>query len=153
MKHTITKEKERELQQELHDILNIKWPEITRQLQAAREQGDLSENADYDAAKNEQANLNRRKEEIEDILNDYELIDDTKISMDRVSLGNVVKIFNYKTNQEEEYSIVGTIDVDPMKNRISNLSALGKALVGLKVNESVTLHIDNPYKVKVLEIK
>ncbi|MCV3743370.1 transcription elongation factor GreA [Ureaplasma sp. ES3154-GEN] len=153
MKHTITKAKEQELLQELHDILNIKWPEITRQLQAAREQGDLSENADYDAAKNEQANLNRRKEEIEDILNDYELIDDSKLSNETVSLGNVVRIFNYKTNQEEVYTIVGTIDVNPLENKISNLSALGKALVGLRVEETATLHIDNPYRVKILEIK
>ncbi|WP_031489413.1 transcription elongation factor GreA [Ureaplasma canigenitalium] len=152
MKHTISRQALADLKKELREILEVKWPEITKQLQEAREQGDLSENADYDAAKNEQAALSKRKEEIDAILENYELIEDIKRVDGEISIGSTVEIHNLRNNKIETVSIVGSMDINPFENKISNETPFAKALLGRRVGEEVTVHVDNPYKIKILKI-
>lgn len=152
MKYTISRQALKELKEELREILEIKWPEITKQLQDAREQGDLSENADYDAAKNEQAALSKRKEEIDAILENYELIEDIERIDGQITLGSSVEIINLRSDKKEIVTIVGSMDSNPFEGKVSNETPLGKALLGSKVNETVTVHAVAPYRVKILRI-
>ncbi|EEH02187.1 transcription elongation factor GreA [Ureaplasma urealyticum] len=152
-KYTISKHRLEELQLELREILDVKWPAITKQLQDAREQGDLSENADYDAAKNEQAALKKRKDEIEEILENYELIEDVMRSTDEVSIGSTIEIYNYQKDRKEVITLVGSMDSDPFANKISMDTPLGKAVVKQKEGSEVTVHtLASPYKVKIIKI-
>ncbi|AJQ45398.1 transcription elongation factor GreA [Ureaplasma diversum] len=152
MKYTISRQALKELKEELRDILEVKWPEITKQLQDAREQGDLSENADYDAAKNEQAALSKRKEEIDAILENYELIEDIERIDGQITLGSSVEIINLRSDKKEVVTIVGSMDSNPFEGKVSNETPLGKALLGSKVNETVTVHAVAPYRVKIIRI-
>ena len=144
------------LNAELRELIDVKRPEIIKAIQEAREQGDLSENADYDAAKNQQGEIEKRIQEIKNILTNYELINEANdaTSNEKVKVGSKVKILDLSDNEEYEYEIVGEVEADPDNNKISNMSPLAQALLGRGVKAVVEArNIDNPYRVKILKIK
>lgn len=122
-----------EIEQELNELKNIKRPEIIKALKDARALGDLSENADYDAARAEQAQIEGRILELEKIMENAEIIENKKT--DTVDLGVTVKICYVDDDEEEEYRIVGSKEADPSNNKISNESPIAKSIIGAKVGE------------------
>ncbi len=148
----LTKAKFEELKAELENLINVKRPEIIAQIQAAREQGDLSENADYDAAKEKQTELESRIAEIQATLENCQ-IDSGSDKKGEVSVYNYVKYQDESDKSINVVQIVGTVESDPDEWRISNESPLAKALLGKKVGETTEVKgIDVHYSIKVLEI-
>lgn len=142
-----------EIEEELNHLKDVKRPEVIKALKDARALGDLSENADYDAARDEQAKVEGRIAELEKLLETAELIE--KRDNDKVGLGATVKImYDDDSSDTEEYRIVGSKEADPSNNKISNESPLAKAIMNAKVGETCTVESPNGnYEVKVLEIK
>ena len=155
-KVVLTKAGKEELERELRELIDNTREEVKRQLAEARAQGDLSENADYDAARNRQAEVEGRIKELENILSSAEIIDDeTKASKksNRVALGSTVTIRFVENGKEGKYMIVGTVESDPFNNKISNACPLGEALIGKIVGDVVEVKgPKNSYKVEVLKI-
>lgn len=141
-----------EIEEELNNLKEVKRPEVIKALKDARALGDLSENADYDAARNEQAKVEGRIQELEKLLEVAELIE--KRDTDKVGLGTTVKImYDEDEDDVEEYRIVGSKEADPSNNKISNESPLAKAIMNAKVGDICTVESPNgSYNVKVLEI-
>ena len=143
------------LENELHDLKVNKRKEVAQKIKEAREQGDLSENADYDAAKDEQRDIEARIDEIEKILRNAEVVIEDEVDVDVINIGCKVIIYDMDYNEELTYKIVGSTEANSLKGRISNESPLGKALLGRKIDEVVdveTAHGDI-IKYKVLEIQ
>ena len=143
------------LENELHDLKVNKRKEVAQKIKEAREQGDLSENADYDAAKDEQRDIEARIDEIEKILSNAEVVIEDEVDVDVINIGCKVIIYDMDYNEELTYKIVGSTEANSLKGRISNESPLGKALLGRKIDEVVdveTAHGDI-IKYKVLEIQ
>ena len=141
-----------ELETELNELKNVKRPAVIKALKEARALGDLSENADYDAARNEQAVLEGRIKKIEQMLENYEIIEET--SKDKVGLGSTVSIRYIDDDEDDEYMIVGSQEADPFASKISNESPIAKALMNHKVGEKVTVESPNGnYQVEITEIK
>ena len=142
-----------EIEEELNHLKEVKGPEVIKALKDARALGDLSENADYDAARNEQAQVEGRIKELEILLEKAELIE--KKDTDKVSLGSTVKIKYIEDDDDiEEYRIVGSKEADPSNNKISNESPLAKGIMGHRVGEKCTVESPNGnYFVEILEIK
>ena len=141
-----------EIEEELNHLKEVKRPEVIKALKDARALGDLSENADYDAARNEQAIVEGRIKELELLLEKAELIE--KRDTDKVGLGTVVKIKYIDDDEEDEYRIVGSKEADPSNDKISNESPLAKAVMGHKVGEVCVVESPNGnYDVEILEIK
>ncbi len=148
----LTEEGYKQLEKRLEELKFVKRPEITERIKIARDFGDLSENAEYDAAKNEQARIEGEIVEIEAKLKIAEIIK-TDGGHDVVNVGNKVKVLDIDMDEETEYEIVGTTEADISVNRISNESPLGKALVGAKLGETVTVKAPKcSYQVKILGI-
>ena len=144
----------KKLEDELHDLKVNKRREIAGKIKEAREQGDLSENAEYDAAKDEQRDIEARIEEIEKILKNAEVVVEDEIDLDKISIGCKVKILDVEENEELEYKIVGSTEANSLKGKISNESPVGKALLGAKVGEVVTVETQaGDLNYKVLEIQ
>lgn len=140
-----------EMKKELEFLKLEKRPEVIAALKDARALGDLSENAEYDAARNEQAQVEGRIAELERMLENAIIIKD--VSTDKVSIGTTVTIKYIDDNEEEEYAIVGSKEADPFENKISNESPIAKAIMGLKVGDKVT--VDSPngqYDVEIVKI-
>ncbi|MCQ2802149.1 MAG: transcription elongation factor GreA [Bacilli bacterium] len=148
----LTKAGYKKLQDELRDLIENVRDEVKKQLAEARAQGDLSENADYDAARNRQAEVEGRIKEIEDILSNAVIIDEDKKKGNRVALGNQVTIKFVETGKQEQYLIVGTVESDPFAHKISNACPLGEALVGASVGDIVEVKSKIPYKVEIVKI-
>jgi transcription elongation factor GreA len=130
-KAKLTQQGLQDLQNELERLKTVDRKANLEALKEARAQGDLSENADYDAARDEQANIEGRIKEIEAILKNYELIDSSKADKKIVNIGNTIKI-QINDLDPQEYKLVGTIEADPMNHLISNESPIGKAIIGCK---------------------
>ncbi len=140
-----------ELENELNDLKLNKRPEIIQALKEARAQGDLSENADYDAARNAQAELEGKIKELEYMLENAKIIDNN--NKDVINIGSTITICYIDDNEEEEYKIVGSMESDPMNNKISNESPIGKAVIGKKVNDVVSVESPNgAFEIKILKI-
>lgn len=140
------------LEEELNELKTVKRPQVIEAIKDARAQGDLSENADYDAARNDQAELEARIKELEYQIEHAKIIEDAKEG--EVGLGSIVKISYIEDDEEEEYKIVGSLEADPFDNKISNESPIGKALIGKRVGDTVSIESPNgAYSVKILEIK
>ena len=147
----LTQEGLDELKKELDELIQVKRPEVINALKDARAQGDLSENAEYDAARTEQAIVESRIKELEAMLERAVII--TKVDTDVVSIGTKVTIEYVDDEEEEEYSIVGSSEADPFTNKISNESPIAKAIMGLKVGSVVSVESPNgKYDVKILAI-
>lgn len=142
-----------ELKAELDDLINVKRPANIQSIKEARALGDLSENADYDAARNEQAVLEGRIKKIEQMLENYEIIEE--VSKDKVSLGSTVSIrYIDEEDETDEYMIVGSHEADPFASKISNESPIAQALMNHKVGEIVIVESPNgSYQVEITEIK
>ncbi len=151
-KTIVTKEGLAELQKELDYLIHTIRQEVKEELQAAREQGDLSENADYDAARDRQAKIEARIRELESMLSNYEIIDEKKRSK-RVILGSEVKIKELDTEREAQYTIVGSVEADPINGKLSNVSPLAVAILDRSAGETVEVRVEQPYKVEILEVK
>ncbi|PKK39549.1 Transcription elongation factor GreA [Clostridiaceae bacterium JG1575] len=153
MKHVMTKEGLDRLEAELSELKLVKRKEITEKIKIARDFGDLSENAEYTEAKNEQGVVESRILELETILRNTSVVDEEDIPKGMVSVGSRVKVKDYFEDETVEYQIVGTAEADPMNNKISNLSPVGSALMGKKRNQVV--EVQTPLglmKFKILSI-
>ncbi len=134
---------------ELNYLTQTRREEIKKDIAEARSFGDLSENAEYDAARNEQAKVEARIKELEELIRNAKIIDEDKIDTSVVSLGSVVKV-RVKGGKEAEYSIVGSNEADPAQFKISDMSPIGKKLIGTKAGMTVT--VDVPSGKIVLEV-
>ena len=154
-KKLLTVEDKERLQQQLKDLIDVQRPAILKQIQEAREQGDLSENADYDAAKNEQGRIEKLINEITYTLENSEIIDSRTFDVKGiVSVSSTVKIHDLADDADYEFQIVGSEGSDPKEHKISNESPLARAIMGKKVGAVVEVKgIEKPYKVKVVAIK
>lgn len=136
-KIALTYEGLKKLEDELHDLKTHKRKEVAEKIKEARGQGDLSENAEYDSAKEEQAEIEARIVQLEKMLRNAEVIDVEDIDKNIVNLGCRVKLLDLEFNDEFEYHIVGSAEADPVNGKISNESPLGMAIMGCKVSEVV----------------
>lgn len=149
----ISLEQKEELERELNFLVNEKKPAIIKQIQEARAQGDLSENADYDAAKNEQGVIEKRISEIRNTLNTSKLITNENKIEGQVSIGDKVQYINVETNEEHWFKIVGSEETDPINNKISYESPVAVALLNNKKGDIVEVKsIEKPYKIKITKI-
>ena len=147
----LTEEGFEELKKELDDLINVKRPANIKAIKEARALGDLSENAEYDAARNEQAELEGRIQKLEQILENVSIIENVDNSM--VSIGNTVKIKYVDDDCEDEYQIVGSQEANPFESKISNESPIAQALLGKKVGEVVDVNSPNGvYQVEITAI-
>ena len=143
-----------ELEAELEDLKVNKRKEVAQKIKEAREQGDLSENAEYDAAKDEQRDIEARIEEIEKILKNVEVVAEEDIDDTKINVGCHIKIHDYEYDEDLEFSIVGSTQTNSLEGKISNESPLGRALIGKEVGDIVELEMNEEVtKYKVLKIK
>lgn len=141
------------LKEELEYLKTTKRKEIAEAIKTARAFGDLSENSEYDEAMNEQAQVEARIAELEEMLKDVKVIDESTIKTDVVAVGNRVKVFHEKMGKEVEYTLVGSSESDPVAKKISDESPIGKALLGASIGETVKAETPGGDVVmKVLEI-
>ena len=148
----ITPEGLEAVRQELHELTTIRRPNIVQKIKAARELGDLSENFEYHAAKNEQGMMEARISELEAIIKNHVLIE-TRAATGVVGMGSTVR-FSEDGQDEESYRIVGPAEADPKAGRVSYESALGKALIGHRVGEEVEIKTPNgAYSVRIVRIE
>ena len=128
--------------------------EIAQKIKEAREQGDLSENAEYDAAKDEQRDIEARIEELEKILKNAEVVDEEEVDLDKISVGCQVKILDIEFDEELEYKVVGSTEANSLTGRISNESPVGRAIMGASVGDIVTVETPaGDLQYKILEIQ
>ncbi len=148
----LTEEGLKDLKDELDNLINVRRPENIQSIKEARSLGDLSENADYDAAKNEQAQIEGRIKTIEKMLENVSVISD--VPKDIVGLGSTVAIRYVDDDDEDQYKIVGSQEADPFDSKISNESPIALALLNHKVGDVVTVKSPNgDYEVEITEIK
>ncbi len=153
-KNILTYEGLKKYETELEHLKVVKRQEVAQKIKEAREQGDLSENAEYDAAKDEQRDIEARIEELEKILKNAEVVDEDEVDLDKISIGCQVKILDVEFNEELEYKIVGSTEANSLKGKISNESPVGKALMGHKVGDTVSVETQaGAISYKVLEIQ
>lgn len=155
-KFLVTQEGYDELVKEQDNLIHVVRDEVIRELQEARAQGDLSENADYDAARDHQARVEARIRELESMIAKAEIISEDKSSVANkaVSLGSTVTILDMDTNEEETYTIVGSIESDPLNGKLSNITPLAVALMDNRVGDIVTIeNVEEPYDVKIIALK
>ena len=153
-KNILTYEGLKKYEDELQELRVVRRREVAQKIKEAREQGDLSENAEYDAAKDEQRDIEARIEELEKILKNVEVVDEDEVDLDKINIGCKVKILDLEYNDELEYKIVGSTEANSLKGKISNESPVGKALIGAKVGDVITVETPaGTFQYKVLEIQ
>lgn len=153
-KVVMTYEGLKKMEQELENLKTVRRKEVAEKIKEARGQGDLSENAEYDAAKEEQGEIESRIVQLENLLRNAEVIDEDVLKMDVVNLGSKVTVLDVEFDEEMEYTIVGSTEADPMNGRISNESPLGMALLGQKVGATVMADTpDGEVAFKILNIQ
>ena len=153
-KKMMTVEGLKKLEDELHERKVIIRKEIADKIKEAREQGDLSENAEYDAAKDEQRDIELRIEELEKLLKNAEVVVEDEIELDKISVGCEVKVYDVEFEEEMTFKIVGSTEANSLENRISNESPVGRALIGKRVGETVVVETQaGDIEYKVLDIK
>ena len=142
------------LEEELQDLKVVKRKQVAQKIKEAREQGDLSENAEYDAAKDEQRDIEARIEEIEKILKNAEVVGEDEVDLDKINVGCKVKVYDVEYEEEMEFKIVGSTEANSLEGKISNESPVGKALLGAKVGETVSVEAQaGCIQYKILEIQ
>jgi transcription elongation factor GreA len=154
-KVVLTYEGLKKLEDELQDLKVNRRKDVAEKIKEARGQGDLSENAEYDSAKEEQAEIEARIVVLEKMLRNAEVIDEDDINLEVISLGCKIKLLDVEFDEQVEYSIVGSTEADPANGRLSNESPVGSALLGHKAGETVEIAVqgsDEPVVYKVLEI-
>lgn len=149
----LTKKGVEKLEKELEHLKSVRRQEVAERIKQALAFGDLSENSEYDEAKNEQAFIEGRIATIQKTLKNAEIVDDASISTDKVGIGATVRILDLEFDEEIEYTIVGSAESDPSKNYISNESPVGAQLIGRTVDEVVDISVpDGIIQFKILEI-
>ena len=145
----------KKLEDELHDLKVVKRKEVAGKIKEAREQGDLSENAEYDAAKDEQRDIEARIEEIEKILKNAEVVVEDEVDLDKINVGCKVKVHDYEFDEDMELKIVGSTEANSLEGKISNESPVGKALIGAKQGDVVDVELADGdiMQYKVLKIE
>ena len=138
-KNMLTYEVLKRYEEELHDLKVYKRKEVAHKIKEAREQGDLSENAEYDAAKDEQRDIEARITELENILKNVEVVVEDEVSSDKINIGCTVRILDLEYKEEETYKIVGSTEANSLKGKISNESPVGRALIGSQVGDTVSV--------------
>ena len=141
------------LVEELNYLETVREKEVSELIKEARSFGDLSENSEYDEAKNEQAKTEARISELEENLKHVKVISDSEVSTDVVNVGNIVKVYDESFDEEITYTIVGSTEADPLLDKISDRSPIGSALIGSKVGD--TVDVSTPaglVKLRILEI-
>ena len=150
---TVTEEGLKKLTDELEYLKTVKRKEVTEAIRVALSFGDLSENSEYDEAKNEQAKVEGRIAELEEMLLNVTVIDDSQVNTSEVNVGATVKVWDESWDEEVEYAIVGSTEADPLMNKISDQSPIGMALIGAKVGDTVEAETPGgTVKLKVLSI-
>ncbi len=152
-KELLTQEEYDKLQKEYRDIIDVQQPKVTADLELARSQGDLSENADYSAARDHQAQLAQRVKELESIFNNHIIVKKDKNANGAISIGNIVKFTLLSSGDSMSVKIAGSTGADPMAKTptISNESPLAKALLGKVPGDEVRVEVDEPYSIRIDE--
>lgn len=150
-KLTFTQQGYNEMIAELDYLKNVRRAEVVHEIEVARSFGDLSENSEYDEARTEQAKVEARIKELEEKVNNAIIIDESKIDLSVISVGSTVKGYNVTDDEEFECSLVGSNEADPMNGRISDLAPVGKALIGKRAGDTVT--VETPGGELKLEVK
>ena len=141
------------LEDELENLKVVKRREIAQKIKEAREQGDLSENAEYDAAKDEQRDIEARIEELEAILKNAEVVVEDEVDFDKINIGCTVKVFDITFDEEMEFKLVGSTEANSLEGKISNESPVGQALMGKQIGDVVTVETQaGVMEYKVLDI-
>ena len=142
------------IEDELENLKVVKRKEVAGKIKEAREQGDLSENAEYDAAKDEQRDIEARIEELEAILKNAEVVVEDEVDLDKINVGCTVKVYDITFEEEMEFKIVGSTEANSLEGKISNESPVGKALIGAHTGDVVDVEMPmGIMKYKVLEIQ
>lgn len=153
-KNLLTYEGLKTLEDELHDLKVVKRKEVAGKIKEAREQGDLSENAEYDAAKDEQRDIEARIEEIEKILKNAEVVVEDEVDVDKINVGCTVSVLDMEYDEEMEFRIVGSSEANSLKGKISNESPVGRALIGRSVGDVVNVETQaGEFQYKILNIQ
>lgn len=153
-KHILTYEGLKKYEDELQDLKVNRRSEIAQKIKEAREQGDLSENAEYDAAKDEQRDIEFRIEELEKLLKNAEVVVEDEVNLDKINVGCVVKVYDRDFEEEMEFKLVGSTEANSLQNKISNESPVGRALIGKKVGDVVDVETQaGVIQYEVLDIK
>lgn len=153
-KHILTYAGLKKYEEELQDLKVNRRKEVAQKIKEAREQGDLSENAEYDAAKDEQRDIEARIEELEKLLKNAEVVVEDEIELDKISIGCQVKVYDLEFDEEIEFRLVGSTEANSLQNKISNESPVGKALIGRRVGDVVDVETQvGVIQYKVLEIQ
>ena len=152
----LTQEALDDIKKQYRQLVDVERVEVIEQLQAARAMGDLSENADYDSARNRQAEIEGKIAELENIIANAVVVESNKQSK-TIGISNIIRILDLSENEEYTVKIVSSTESDPLSDpslmKISNVCPLGEALINAKLNDVVTVKTAKPYQVKVLEIK
>lgn len=144
----------KKLEEELHDLKVVRRKEVAEKIKEAREQGDLSENAEYDAAKDEQRDIEARIEEIEKILKNAEVVVEDEVDLKKINVGCKVKVHDFEYDEDIEFKIVGSTEANSLEGKISNESPVGKALIGAEKGDIVKVEMPSGImEYKVLKIQ
>ena len=145
----------KKLEDELHELKVVRRKEVSEKIKEAREQGDLSENAEYDAAKDEQRDIEARIEQIENILKNAEVVVEDEVDSEKINVGCKVLVYDVEFEEDMELQIVGSTEASSLEGKISNESPVGKALIGAVVGQTVDVELPNGSVVqyKVLKIE
>ena len=138
------------LQKELNFLKNVRLVEVKEEVAKARSYGDLSENSEYDEAKNEEAKVEMRIHELEEMIAVARVIDESEIDHSKVSVGSIVDVENVETKAKKTYHIVGSYETDPLAGKISDQSAIGGGLIGTSVGEEVTIELPNGKTIRLV---
>ena len=153
-KNILTYEGLKKLEDELENLKVVRRKEVSQKIKEAREQGDLSENTEYDAARDEQRDIEARIEQIEKILKNAEVVVEDEVDLDKISVGCVVKVLDVEYDEEEEFKLVGSSEANSLNGKISNESPVGKALIGARVGDTIKVETQaGEIEYKVLEIQ
>ena len=153
-KNLLTYQGLQKLEDELQNLKVVKRKEVAQKIKEAREQGDLSENAEYDAAKDEQRDIELRIEELEKLLKNAEVVVEEEIDVNKINIGRKVKLLDVEYDEEMEFYIVGSTEANSLQNKISNEAPVGRALIGKSVGDVVDVETQaGIIQYKVLEIQ
>lgn len=153
-KNILTYEGLKRYEDELENLKVVRRKEVAEKIKEARAQGDLSENAEYDAAKDEQRDIEARIEELEKILKNAEVVVEEDVDLEKINIGCRVKIHDFDFDEDVEYKIVGSTEANSLEGKISNESPVGRALIGAKKGQTVEVETQaGVFKYKVLEIQ
>lgn len=147
----VTEEGLQDLKDELEELIHVTRNEVIEELKSARAQGDLSENADYDAARDRQAQVESRIKELEHMIRNAEVINEAK-STKYVRLGSTVELEEEDTKKKLVYTIVGSVEADPLNGKLSNVTPLAEAILDQKVGSIITVNSKIPYQVKIVKV-